>query len=102
MSIYAAKALYRPQPSEATFAATDDQHNRIIPLTQTKQTAIFGLEKFFEKTVLGVPRNRRNSGKVAEASTITGLGSMMRKSAGGMWWIHWRNNTDAGLRTIIR
>lgn len=79
VSIYAAKALCRPQPSEATFAATDDQHNLKIPLAQTKQTAIFGLEKFFEKTVLGVPRNRRDSGKVAEGSTTTARGSMTRR-----------------------
>ena len=79
VSIYAAKALYRPHPSEATFAVTDDLSNRKIPLAQSKQTAIFGSVKFFEKTVLGVPRNRRNSGKVAEGSMITGQDSTMRR-----------------------
>ncbi len=54
MSIYAAKALYRPDPSEATFAVTDDQPNHKIPLAQSKQTVIFGLEKFFEKTAFGI------------------------------------------------
>lgn len=61
---------YRPQPSEATFAATDNQHNRKIPLAQSADNIIFGMEKFFEKTVLGVPRNRRDNEKVAEGSTI--------------------------------
>ncbi|MEJ5092830.1 hypothetical protein [Sphingobacterium faecium] len=42
MSIYAAKALYRAKPSEATFAETDEQTNRKIPLAETNQTAIFG------------------------------------------------------------
>jgi hypothetical protein len=79
MSIYAAKALYRPDPSEATFAVTDDLSNRKIPLAQSAENIIFGLEKFFEKTGLGVPRNRRNSEKVAEGSTITGLGFMTRR-----------------------
>lgn len=41
-SIYAAKALYRPDTSEATFAVTDEQANRKIPLAETNQTAIFG------------------------------------------------------------
>lgn len=78
MSIYAAKALYRPDPSEATFAVTDDQPNHKIPLAQSAENIIFGLEKFFEKTGPGVPRNRRNSGKVAEGSTIMVRDFMIR------------------------
>lgn len=79
MRIYAAKALYRPDPSEATFAATDDQPNHKIPLAQSAENIIFRLEKFFEKTAFGVPQNRVNSGKVAEGNMITGRGSMMLK-----------------------
>ncbi len=79
MSIYAAKALYRPNPSEATFAATDDQPNHKIPFAQSAENIIFGLEKFFEKTAFGVPASSGDSGKVAEGSTITGPGSTMRK-----------------------
>lgn len=46
---------------------------------KSAENIIFGLEKFFEKNGLGVPRNRRNSGKVAEGSTITVLGSTMQR-----------------------
>lgn len=79
MSIYAAKALYRPDPSKATFAVTDDLSNRKIPLAQSPENIIFGSGKFFEKTGLGVPASSGNSGKVAEGNTITGLGSMTLK-----------------------
>ena len=99
MTIYAAKALYRPNPSEATFAVTDDLSNRKIPLAQSAENIIFGLEKFFEKTGLGVPRNWRNSGKVAEGSTITELGFTMLKLAGGTWWIRWRRWIRGGPLT---
>ncbi|TJY66713.1 hypothetical protein FAZ19_07280 [Sphingobacterium alkalisoli] len=34
VSIYAAKALYRPKPSEATFAVTDDQPNHKMPFAK--------------------------------------------------------------------
>lgn len=40
-------------------------------LSGTKQTVIFGLEKFFEETAFGVPGSSGNRGKVAEGSKTT-------------------------------
>ncbi|MDR2274090.1 MAG: hypothetical protein LBF27_24500 [Sphingobacterium sp.] len=49
-----------------------------------------------------MPQNRSDYEKVVVTNTITGLGSMMLRSVGGMWWIRWRRITLIGLHTIMQ
>ena len=49
MSIYAAKALYRPDPSEATFAVTDDQPNHKYRLYNPNKLLSLGWKSSLRK-----------------------------------------------------
>ncbi|WP_238387343.1 hypothetical protein [Sphingobacterium olei] len=59
------------------------------------------MEKFFETTAFGVPASSGDSGKVAEGSTITVLGSMTRRSGGGTSLIRWRKHLTIFLHITM-